>query len=317
MTVIGQPADPADRVAIVTVLYNSGPVLDDFLASLDAQTADGWALIAIDNASADRSADRVEAWDGPLHRVVRNPGNIGFAAATNQGIAIAREAGFGTVLLLNNDVTFDGDFLMRLLASPSRREAAMLAPVVRYHNDPARAWYAGGDFSWDRGALQAVMREGVPAGEAAWPAAFAPGCCLLVDITVFDRVGVFDPRFFVYWEDADFFWRCRTAGERLLVVREPSLLHKVSVLTEGERSPFSIRMYQTGQILFLRKHLGAVATWMHAPLIYAKALARRIAGKDGPAESYLRFAAITSALLRRQDGPGEAPAPSLRCETRS
>ena len=82
------------------------------------------------------------------------------------------------------------------------------------------------------------------------------------------------------------------------MVREPTLLHKVSTLTEGERSPFSIRMYQTGQIRFIAKHFGRAVAWAQAPLLYGKAVARRLAGKDDNAGLRQRFAAITTALTR-------------------
>lgn len=99
------------RIAIVTVLYNSVPVLPDFLASLSAQTDENWQLIAIDNASSDASVAMVHAWGDTTAMVVANDTNVGFAAATNQGILLAQDAGFDAVLLLNNDTVFGPDFM--------------------------------------------------------------------------------------------------------------------------------------------------------------------------------------------------------------
>src|ERR1700754_1248502 len=72
--------------ALITVTYNSAAVLPDFLASLSAQTADGWARIAIDNASADDTVAQLEAWTGPRHAIMSNGENLGFARGCNQGI---------------------------------------------------------------------------------------------------------------------------------------------------------------------------------------------------------------------------------------
>jgi hypothetical protein len=78
------------RVALVTVTYNSAPVLDDFLASLDRQTSTDWTLVAVDNASTDATREMLSKWRGPLH-LIANDANLGFAAATNQGIVWARD----------------------------------------------------------------------------------------------------------------------------------------------------------------------------------------------------------------------------------
>jgi GT2 family glycosyltransferase len=74
-------------IAIVTVLYNSATVLPKFLSSLAAQTSRDWTLFAIDNASADGSADIVENWTGGNREVIRSADNKGLAAGSNQGIA--------------------------------------------------------------------------------------------------------------------------------------------------------------------------------------------------------------------------------------
>lgn len=287
------------RIAIVTVLYNSAVVLPDFLASLSANGGD-WQLIAVDNASTDDSAMIVRAWRDGAATTVANTDNVGFAAATNQGIRLAQETGFDAVLVLNNDTVFTSDFLPGIARMARQRPGEILAPVVLYDADPGRAWYAGGRFTWARGAYQVHADERIPSGDAQhWAAGFAPGCALLVPMAVFDRVGLFDERFFVYWEDADFCLRCKQAGVAITVLRAPTIRHKVSILTKGENSPFSVRMYQRNQILFLRKHLGLPATAVQLPLMIAKALFRFASGRERWTTTRLRLATIASAITVR------------------
>lgn len=295
----------SDRLALVTVTYNSGPVLADFLASLDRQTSRAWDLIVVDNASTDGSVVAVEAWEGPLYALVRNPENVGFGIATNQGMRIAMEAGYGAVVVINNDVVFDADFLARLAASPARDGKAVLAPAVRYAVEPERFWYAGGDFTWLRGAFQARMFETPPNTGDAWPATFAPGCCLLIERATLERVGLFDEQFFVYWEDVDWAYRCMRAGQPITVLREPTLDHKVSVLTGGGASPFGARMFHEGQIRFLRKHF---PKWLRAtqyPLMAGKVALRLATRRDSAAEARFRMRAIADA--RRLPLPARPP----------
>ncbi|KQN82996.1 hypothetical protein ASE90_09600 [Sphingomonas sp. Leaf67] len=294
-----------DRLALVTVTYDSEPVLADFLESLDRQIDRAWELIVVDNASSDASVAMVEAWNGPLHALIRNSENVGFGVATNQGMRVALAAGYGAVVIINNDVMFDRDFLGRLAHSPARDGTAVLAPAVRYATRRDRFWYAGGDFTWWRGAFQARMFETPPPGGDFWPAKFAPGCCLLIERTTLERIGLFDEQFFVYWEDVDWAYRCLVAKQPITVLREPTLDHKVSILTGGGTSPFGARMFHEGQIRFLRKHF---PKWLRAtqyPLMLGKVLLRLAVRRDDKAQTAFRIRAINDA--RRLPPPRQAP----------
>lgn len=289
---------PARRVALVTVTYNSGPVLEDFLASLDRQTSRDWTLVAVDNNSTDATHDMLAAWQerGPLH-LIANPDNPGFAAASNQGIVWARENGFDAVLLINNDTVFGVDFIAEIMAFQAMSGAPLVAPAVTYADDPKRYWFADGGFTHIRGGFQAWMGE-TPREGYSWTADFAPACALLVDMQVFDRIGMFDERFFVYWEDADFCLRCREAGLAVTILAAPTIAHKVSALTGGT-SPFSTRMYHHNQILLLKKHFGELSAWLQSPAIIAKILARRVTGMDDNRTTGLRLRTVGSALAGR------------------
>lgn len=289
---------PARRVALVTVTYNSAPVLEDFLASLDRQTSRDWTLVAVDNNSTDATHDMLAAWRerGSLH-LIANPGNPGFAAASNQGIAWARENGFDAVLLINNDTVFGADFIAATMAFQTQSGAPLVAPVVTYADNPKRYWFADGGFTYFRGGFQAWMGEEPREGDS-WTADFAPACALLVDMQVFDRIGMFDERFFVYWEDADFCLRCRAAGMAVTILAAPTIAHKVSALTGGT-SPFSTRMYHNNQILLLKKHFGTLGAWLQSPAIIAKILARRVTGRDDNRTTGLRLRTVGSALAGR------------------
>lgn len=288
--------DPG-RTALVTVTYNSGAVLPDFLASLSGQTAENWALIAIDNASSDDTVAQLEAWPGRIHAIERNDENIGFARGTNQGIRMAMEAGFDSVLIINNDTSFGPEFLQDLLYSPHRAAGPILAPLVRYADRDDICWYAGGGFTRLRGGLEVVMNKRPPDDSSEiWPATFAPGCCKLIDMAVFRRIGLFDERFFVYWEDADFCLRCRDAGIPLYVVRHPSLVHKASSLTGGVQSPFFLDQYHRNQIKLIRKRYGPLSLALQTGLIRAKIALRRLLGRDSAEVMRARYRAVGAGL---------------------
>jgi GT2 family glycosyltransferase len=84
---------------------------------------------------------------------------------------------------------------------------------------------------------------------------YAPTCFLLVDATVFARVGLMDESYFVYYDDADFMWRLRCAGLRVRYVPGAVVQHKVSTSTGGGESPFTVYYSNRNRIYFIRKNL--------------------------------------------------------------
>jgi GT2 family glycosyltransferase len=281
------------RVALITVTYNSAPVLKDFLSSLDGQTSTDWVLVAVDNASSDDSLEILSSWKGPLHLIANND-NVGFSAATNQGIDWARRNGFDAVMLLNNDTIFGPDFLEKLLIFQNKNMAKIVSPVIKYADNAKRYWFSDGGFTYIRGGFQAWMGEN-SRNEEYWYADFAPGCALLIENSIFDLVGNFDEQFFVYWEDVDFCIRCKNAGIKILVVKNPEIYHKVSSIT-GANSPFSIRMYQKNQILLIRKHFGIKMTFLQIPLIIMKVIIRRLFKLDNSQNYKIRIKAILDEM---------------------
>ena len=296
------PGGMSRRLALITVTYNSSMVLDDFLNALGAQCADNWILIAIDNASQDDTRAKLEEWRG--HKdLVFNPHNAGFASATNQGIQRARAIGCEAVVLLNNDTTFGADFTRKLLEFYDKSGALLIAPVVTYYDRPEINWYSGGRLTHWRGGFQALVDTQNHEG-GSWPAQFAPGCALFVAMDVFDRVGLLDEQFFVYWEDIDFALRVANAGLNFTVIPEPKVAHKVSALT-GATSSFSLIMYHRNQIFLMRKHFGPLVTWLHVPAIVLKVLLRLLIGKEVPSGAVIRLRALFGALSRSRTKPTE------------
>ena len=63
-----------------------------------------------------------------------------------------------------------------------------------------------------------------------------------------------DETYFAYYDDADFCYRALRAGIKLCYTPTTKLLHKVSSLTGGEQSQFSIYNGIRGHVYFVRKH---------------------------------------------------------------
>lgn len=246
------------KIGVVTVLYNSSVVLPDFIHSLGGQKLKDFHVWAVDNASTDDSIAQCRL-HSTLITVIANQRNEGVAAGNNTGIRAALEAGCETVLLLNNDVVFGPDLLQQLYDGLLAHHCQITTPIMYYFDRPTTIWAAGGKFQPLLGYHCRHLEEGtVDIGQFTQPTTIehAPTCCVLYRRSVFDAVGFMDERYFVYHDDTDFMLRCLRAGQRLVLLPYAHLLHKVSSLTGGAESEFSVRMGTRNRAYMMTKFMG-------------------------------------------------------------
>jgi len=244
------------KIGVVTVLYNSAPVLEDFFRSLDEQQYTNFVVYCVDNASTDDSVAQCKAKAG-RYIVIENGGNLGVAAGNNVGTRAAVADGCEFVLYLNNDVVFGPELFAELLAGLERHPCAMTTPVMYYHDRPNVIWAAGGFFQPWLGYRCLHFGDGdTDRGQYATPAQvqYTPTCCVLVRRELFAKIGIMDERYFVYWDDTDFMLRAFKAGESLYRLPHAKLWHKVSSLV-GTSSPFRTRFVHRNHALYLHKNV--------------------------------------------------------------
>ncbi len=269
------------QVGVVTVLYNSASVLPGFFSSLDTQEYRDFHVWAIDNASTDDSVAQCSAGRDRL-TVIANKTNLGVATGNNQGIRAALAAGCEYILLLNNDVEFGPQLFAQLIEGLAENSCQMTTPLMYYFDRPKVIWAAGGRFQPILGYRCYHLSEGVvDVGQFthARRIQHAPTCCVLFKRSVFDVVGLMDERYFVYHDDTDFMLRCLKAKQRLFLLPNAKLQHKVSSLTGGAESEFSIRMGTRNRIYLLSKFLGR---FLAAPYVFSLSLVyflRRMLGQ--------------------------------------
>jgi GT2 family glycosyltransferase len=240
-------------------LYGSHDVVEGFFDSLASQRDVDFKLYVIDNSPSSETLELCRRLASHYHidaEFVFNNANVGVARGNNQGIELALRDGCAAVLLANNDTEFDTGTI-RLLIEEWRGGAMAATPKLLYHGAERLIWFAGGGInSWTMrtphyGQLEVDHGQYDTPGETG----YAPTCFLLVDATVFMRVGSMDETYFVYYDDTDFVWRMLQAGVRIRYVPNAVVHHKVSTSTGGAESPFTIYYSNRNRIYFIRKNL--------------------------------------------------------------
>jgi len=212
------------------------------LESLLAQDYANLTTLLVDNASFDGSGARLRD-RYPAVRYLNTGGNFGYTGGNNRGIAHAMADGAEYLLVMNNDTILERSCVRQLVDSlPECERLGAIAPKILYFDDPARVWYAGGDYSMlralglHRGEMQLDDPTEPPRIE---PTTFVTGCCFLMPAEVARSQGVFREDFFIYAEDAELSLRLRRAGYRLYYQPAARMLHRESMRRSME-TPFQI-----------------------------------------------------------------------------
>lgn len=220
-------------LSVIVVSWNSGTYLVPLLRQLGGlrDRVPGTEVVVIDNASTDGTPGIVAA-QFPWIRLLRSTENSGFAAAANRGAAAATGR---LMLLVNPDISLeDLDALAALLR---RAEAATKFGVwgcKLVHGDGTlqsagerfpsfasiAAEYLGFARMWRRSSRVAAGFRDVD---------WVSGAFMLVRRELYEQVGLFSERFFMYGEDVDFCVRVRRAGWRVGVFTDYTVIHYHSV----------------------------------------------------------------------------------------
>jgi GT2 family glycosyltransferase len=259
-----------ELVGVVTVTYNSAVVIDGFMRSMLAQLHKNFILFIIDNASRDNTLALLETYNDSRIKIVSNRENVGVAEGNNQGIAAALESGCQFVLLINNDTEFESHLVSEMILGADAHHAEMSTPKIMFFDPRTVIWCAGGSFRPWLGYSTRHYGEGQvdsPRFNLPRPIAYAPTCCMLIAVSVFAKIGLMDPRYFVYYDDTDFCWRAYKAGIRFWYDPRATLYHKVSSLTGGGQSEFGITYSTRNKVYFVLKNLGP-ASVAYSLLVY-------------------------------------------------
>ncbi|AYD90411.1 glycosyltransferase family 2 protein [Actinomyces lilanjuaniae] len=209
------------RTAIIVVSYDSASLLSRNLAQV-AQAAPEAAVVVVDNYSGPQArADVLGLAEEHGWSTVLPTTNLGFGAGMNLGAAQALSQGAEVLVLLNPDAVIDRANLVRLVTRAAGNPSALVAPVLtdsggRTVSDGAVVCLADGSMRSRRS-----QKPIPPGGTHPW----LSGACLALSGELFEAVGGFDARYFLYWEDVDFSSRILASGGSLVLARDATAIH--------------------------------------------------------------------------------------------
>ena len=269
-------------VSIIIINWNTKQLLQDCLESVYEQAGDAdsngvnYEVIVVDNASTDGSKEMIKSCF-PNVVLIENDKNRGFAAANNQGIAVA---GGRYVLLLNSDTIVLGDCLAKITGFADANPRAgvvgcrvlnpdrslqptcfmfpsvlnmLLSSTYLYKLFPGNRFFGRERMTWwDRNDVREVD--------------VVTGCFMLVRREAIEKVGFMDERFFMYAEETDWCYRFKTSGWKVMFSPVGEIIHYGGQSSRQVPVAMIVQL-RLSILMFIRKHYGGLSHFIARLLV--------------------------------------------------
>lgn len=269
------------------------------MKSPDAETT----IVVVDNGSKEDlpKLKKIRIKHYPIV-ILRNVSNLGYAEGNNTGIRYALKNAADFIVIINNDVLVDRDLLKNFLVVAKYNEnvAAMtpkiyFAPGFEFHKDRYGKkvlgrviWSAGGNIDWNNvyGSTRGVDEVDRGRFDKIEETGFANGTCLFLRVDALRKVGIFDSKYYLYYEDTDLSMRLRKNGWKILYIPTAVCWHKVSQ-SSGIGSELNDYYTTRNRMLFGMKYAGLRAKLALIRESFKLALKGRTWQKRGIVDFYL------------------------------
>ncbi|MCK5610591.1 glycosyltransferase family 2 protein [Candidatus Pacearchaeota archaeon] len=246
-----------EKVCVIVVNWNNWRHTLECLDSLMEAIPCPDSIIVCDNGSTDDSVEKILQWaiskgEKPFQIagdksiffrstdnlaslvLITNSSNLGYSGGNNCGIRyVLTQHQFDFIWILNNDTLVAEDCLEKLLSCAQKSEAGIIGSTIVYSSNPEKIQCAGGcRYSPITSIFHPVM-GGKPLARALEiqnqpEIDYIYGASLFIRTEVFEKCGLLNEEFFLFYEEMDFCRRARAAGYGLFWCQESIVQHKVS-----------------------------------------------------------------------------------------
>lgn len=232
------------RIFILVLNFNGSDSTIELFDSLKKlKVPDGTTIesIIVDNGSRKDHVKKIKK-ALPNVTLLETHKNLGFTGGNNFGVKYAINKGADYVVILNNDTRVEVNLIENLYETikSSKKIGGVLPKIYfekgyefhkkRYKNSDLGKviWYAGGVMDWDNliGHNQGVDKVDRGQYNERGEIGLATGCCFMLRTDLIKKIGMFDDKYFLYYEDADLSQRVKKAGYKIMYEPNAIMWHK-------------------------------------------------------------------------------------------
>lgn len=221
-------------------------------------------LLIVDNASSDNSVKTFKKEFSKIP-IIENKKNLGYSGGNNTGISYALSNQADYIIVLNNDTLVTKSFMTELLEGLLVYRADVACPKIyfekgfEFHKDDYKKedlgkvfWFAGAIMDWKNviGLHRGVDEVDVGQYDNEVNIEGITGACFLAKSEVFQKIGLFDDKFFLYYEDADLSVRIKNAGFKIVLAPKSVIYHKNAGSTGGSGSRLQDYFITRNRLIF-------------------------------------------------------------------
>lgn len=245
------------KIAIIILNWNGKKDTLECLASIKKMEDNpSFITIVVDNGSTDDSAAAI-LQAHPEITLLQTGQNLGFSGGNNVGIQYALEQGADYLFLLNNDTAVDPSILKHFKEGFQKDPSIGIlgAKIYLFHSKDTFDHFGG---SWNQKKAEFDFIgwrqiEDKKSFEEMHPIDYVCGAAMMIKKEVFARIGLLEPRFFLMWEDADFCFRARNAGFKVMTCPKAIIWHKVHASFVGGKI-HSTYFNARNRLLWIERH---------------------------------------------------------------
>jgi len=219
--------------SIIIVNWNAKVFLKGCLESILSQSFTDYEIILVDNASSDDSVDFVKD-NFPQVKIIQNNKNIGFAEGNNIGI---KNSHGEIIVLFNPDAVADKNWLSKLVdVLQSSKKIAAVTGKMYYLGDQY-----GKDAvfcTWSKIDPYSATPYNFHNNEPVSKVDYLSGAAMVIKRDVFEKIGLMDSDYFLYFEETDLCARMIRAGYDLMYVPDAIVWHAVSPLSNSKNKVY-------------------------------------------------------------------------------
>ncbi|MGK9477440.1 glycosyltransferase [Melioribacter sp. OK-6-Me] len=255
-------------LSIIIVNYNVKEFLLNLLESIRKATNNlSIEVIVVDNASEDGSVEAIKA-KFPEVVLIVNEKNVGFGAANNIALKKARGK---YLLLLNPDTIVKEDTFSKMIEFFEKNPDAGIAGCKVLNPDGTLQLACRRSFPGPWTSFTKVMGLSSLFPKSKFFARYnltyldenqtyevdaVSGAFLMMRREVYEKIGGFDPQFFMYGEDLDLCYRAQKAGYKVYYVHSTEIFHYKGESTKRS-SIDETKYFYDAMHLFVKKHLSS------------------------------------------------------------
>lgn len=249
-----------NSIAVILVNWNSYLHSRNVITSLHDSNFKDFDIIFVDNASKDGSGEKLrDEFDNLIY--LKSSKNSGFTGGNNLGIQYTVDNQYEYILLLNNDVFLNQNFIYHLKNYLDfHPDAGAVQPLIYYHPERDKIWNGGGFFNrlFAKSYSIRTFDANLDPKEIDW----ISGCAFMVRASVLRETGFLNEKYFAYHEDVDLSFRITQAGHKLMLIPRSVIYHigggssnSGEKQKEGYQSP-DVHYYNT------RNHIWIIRAWL-------------------------------------------------------